>query len=328
MMLEATLRRLPEALRREPVAVVMGGPSPEREVSLRSGQRVLQSLRKLGFKASPLEADLSLAQHLVAHKFHLAFLATHGCPGEDGSIQGLLEGMGISYTGAGVAGSVLALNKLAAKALLQPQGMLTPTWSAIDQRQPAENLVGQLGASLGFPLIVKPTYGGSSLGVRLCSDKAELRAALDHLMPEHRDLFAEKYVAGRELTVSVLEDARGVPYALPVLELQPRRLFYDYESKIDEGGIDFVLPAPLTPELDAEVVRLALEAHRRLEQRDFSRSDFILDADNRLQYLETNSIPGLTELSDLPAQALAKGMAFEEVVAGVLLGAWRRHSKN
>ncbi len=323
-MLEALIRGLPPRLKELKTAVVMGGTSPEREVSLRSGARVLAALERLGLPVLGMEFDRHLAQRLVVEQVSLAFLAVHGVPGEDGSLQGLLEGLGIAYTGAGVNGSALAINKLASKALLDRAGLAMPRWRPVEHDRPLEVVAHDLARDIRFPMVLKPVFGGSSLGVRLANHISELRTALELLLPQYPDLFAEAHVKGREITVSILEDSRGAPYALPILELQPKNLFYDYECKTRQGMTDFLVPADLPKAAARRAVDNAISAHRLLDQRDFSRSDFILSETGEVSYLETNSIPGLTELSDLPAQAAAYGMSFEECVVSALRGALRR----
>ncbi|MBF0245829.1 MAG: D-alanine--D-alanine ligase [Planctomycetes bacterium] len=323
-MLDAVYKRVPPELRQERVAVVLGGPSPERDISIRSGQRVAEALGRLSLDCLLLEADAKLPAILKEHGVRLVFLATHGVPGEDGSLQGLLEGISVAYTGASVVGSALAIHKLASKRLLSAEGIPTPHGIAIADDVPVETLVHQLAADVYFPMIIKPVFGGSSIGVRLARNVPELRTCLELLLGQHGPLMAERYVPGRELTLSILEDSRGRPYPLPILELQPKNIFYDYECKVEKGKTDFIVPAELDEGTKIEAERLAMEAHRHLRMRDFSRSDFILDPEGALWYLETNSIPGLTDLSDLPAQAKAHGMTFEELVLTVLLGAWRR----
>lgn len=323
-MIEAIIKRIPKDLIATRCAVLMGGPSPEREVSLRSGGRVLAAMKRLGFSVVGIEADREMPARLRDEGVRLVFLATHGVPGEDGTIQGFLDTLGISYTGAGVPGSALAMDKLASKALLAKFGVTTPAYSLVERNAALETIVHDLASSVGFPMILKPVDGGSSLGVRLAADVSELRTSLELLMAVHDRIFAEAYVPGREITVSILEDSRGRPYCLPILELSPKNLFYDYECKTIQGKTDFLVPAKLGKNTQKDAETQGLLAHTRLLQRDFSRSDFIVDASGGLHYLETNSIPGLTDLSDLPAQAKAYGMSFEEVVLSALLGANRR----
>ena len=326
-MLEVLIRRIPPELLQTPIAVIMGGTSQEREFSYRSGLRVEKALKTLGFKVYPLEYDASLQSQLEQHQLQLCFLATHGVPGEDGKLQGYLESVGRHYSSASVSGCALSMNKLASKALMASSGIRTPDWMSINPELALEDSVRMMAQRLGFPLILKPVFGGSSIGVRLVNDILECRTALENLFKEHYHLFAEQYIKGRELTVSILEDSKARPFALPVMELEPKSLFYDYECKLNSGKKDFTVPALLSDEQYSKIIQQSLEIHRLLMLRDVSRSDFILSEQGELFVLETNAIPGLTENSDLPAQAKAFGMSFEEVVLSVLMGPWRRYCR-
>jgi len=324
-MMQALARRVPAALKRLPLAVIMGGESIERDFSLRSGKHLESAYKLLGLNVFPLHYDSTLQVNLEAEGIKVCVLATHGVPGEDGKLQGYLESIGCFYSGASVAGSALAMNKCSAKTLLAAHGIKTPTWRWVDPQAPLEQTATCLAVELGFPLVLKPTFGGSSIGIRLVHDLIELRTALEELSMQHHHLFAEAYIAGREFTVSILEDHKGRAYPLPIMELEPKNLFYDYESKWSGTSMDYRVPATLEPFLEKKILEQTTLIHRVLMQRDHSRSDFILGKDGELYYLETNSIPGLTENSDLPAQASAAGMTFEEVALSILMGPYRRY---
>lgn len=323
-MMEALLKRIPDQLKDLPIAVIMGGESVEKDFSLRSGRNIEQALKRLGLKVIPLQYNTSLKESLDAHGIQVCVLATHGVPGEDGKLQGYLEHLGLSYSGASVAGSALAMNKLASKSLMQSIGIQTPPYQWINPNDPIEKTASQLATKLKFPLVLKPTFGGSSIGIRLVQDLIELRTALTELSDQYDDLFAETFISGREFTVSVLEDLKGLPYNLPIMELRSANLFYDYEAKWSGQSMDCHVPAEIDEELSSRLSAQALLIHQLLKQRDHSRSDFMLSHTGELYYLETNSIPGLTENSDLPAQARAAGMTFEEVVLSILMGPYRR----
>ena len=323
-LLETILKRIPEGLRGTSVAVISGGVSLERDISIRSGQRVGRALEALGFQVLALEYDAQLQRHLEMSGIKLCCLATHGVPGEDGKLQGYLESVGCFYSGASVVGSALSMNKLATKALLASEGISTPPWCRIRREDSIEDTVRHLSVQLGFPLVLKPTFGGSSIGVRLVHDRAECRMALEDLMNDHHHLFAEKYIRGRECVVSYLEDIHCRPFALPIMEVEPKNLFYDYECKVASGKKDFVVPAVLEASIEKRLLDWGRRAHEVLYMRDMSRSDFMLSENGEIHYLETNSIPGMTDNSDLPAQAKAGGMAFEELVLAMVMGPWRR----
>lgn len=323
-MLDILRKRIPEELSKMKIAVVMGGSSDEKDFSYRSGHEVINALTNLNLNCESIDLDSNVLSNIKDKNIELVFLATHGVPGEDGRIQGGLDQMGIPYTSAGVEGSVLAINKIVSKSLLCKCGIQTPDWEMIDAQDSIEDNAQYLTKSLGFPMIIKPTTGGSSIGVRLCQNVTELRTSLELLLKEHKEIFAEKFIEGRELTVSVLEDSRSKPYCLPILEVALKNLFYDYESKWVDGIVDFHVPAKLDSKLENALIDQSIKIHKLLKQRDVSRSDFILGKKNEIFYLETNSIPGLTQLSDLPAQARAHGMMFEEAALAILLGALRR----
>lgn len=323
-MLEALLKRIPSDLKELPVAVIMGGESIERDFSLRSGRHIVQALEHLNLNVKALHYDEHLKDALEQDGISLCLLATHGVPGEDGKLQGYLESIGKYYSGASVAGSALSMNKIAAKSILKSQGIETPAWMVLHKNQAYEPQICASASSLGFPMVIKPTFGGSSIGVRLVQNLQELRASLGELFESHHHLFVEQYIVGKEVTVSALEDFKGRAYSLPVMELHSANLFYDYESKINGDSMSFQVPADISEEVSHRLSQLSLEIHDSLMQRDHSRSDFIISDEGQLYYLETNSIPGLTENSDLPAQAKAAGMTFEEVVISILMGPYRR----
>jgi D-alanine-D-alanine ligase len=302
----------------------MGGASLEREFSFRSGNRVVSALSSLGWTPQVLELQEGWRDRLVAMDMPLCFLTTHGCPGEDGRLQANLEELGLSFTCATIEGCAIAMNKWASKAVAASLGIQTPAWKVVDSQVSLEDTAKGLATELGFPLVLKPVYGGSSVGVRMVRDLMECRTALETLPEFLGPLMAEVCVVGREVTVSVLEDDRGVPFVLPIMELEPRDLFYDTEMKLDKNKKDFVVPADLSKSIEDRLREWTLMVHRRMMMRDCSRSDFMIDDNGQVFYLETNAIPGLTENSDLPAQACAGGLAFEELVLMILKGAWRR----
>lgn len=289
--------------------------------------RVLEALEGLGIKALGLEADDTLPQKLDQEGVEICFLATHGGGGEDGQLQGFLEKTGRDFTGARVSGSALAMSKVASKSMVRAEGLLTPDWKMIDTSSSTESIARECSSSLGFPMVIKPIFGGSSINVRLVQNLMEFRTTLEELRELENHLMAESFIQGREFTVSILEDGSAKPYALPIMELEPQSLFYDYDTKLNAELKDFSVPADIEETVKKELEKISLKLHLILHQRDLSRSDFILDEGGRLHYLETNSLPGLTHNSDLPAQASASGLTFEEVVVSVLTGPLRRRLK-
>ena len=310
-----------EQLRSLNIGVLMGGPSRERAVSLRSGARVLESLLGQGFRATGLDVDHRIAARLAENDINFAFLAVHGRFGEDGALQGLLEVAGIPYTGSGVLASSVAMNKVATKRLLHSVGVPTAPFSEIDVDRGVDVEARRVADSLGLPLVVKPVAEGSSLGVRIVDSHAALEKALRSDLYYYGKVFAEKFVAGCEVTVGIL-GTNGASRALPVLELRPKNQFYDYEAKYTDGMTEFVIPAELSPAATSAVQRAATTTHRTLGCRGMSRVDAIVTDAGEVSVLEVNTIPGLTELSDLPAQAGAAGMSFDELIFEILKSAY------
>ncbi len=302
------------------IGVLMGGLSGEREISLRSGRNCLRALQARGFRAVPVDALRDVAQRLDEEGIEVAFLALHGRYGEDGTIQGLLEMMGIPYTGSGVLASALAMNKTAAKKVVRGSGIPTPDYYEIGMDDAPRSVADRVQEELGCPVMLKPVEEGSSLGVFKCRDDAQLLAAVQQGRTEFGAMFAERFVPGTEITVGVLE-RDGVAEALPILELVPKNDFYDFEAKYTEGMTEFILPARLDPAVYAESQRVALAAFAAIGCRGYGRIDIMVDGGGRPWFIEVNTLPGMTELSDLPAQAQAAGISYEDLVETILLTA-------
>lgn len=309
-----------QVLKTKTIGVLMGGLSGEREVSLRSGENCLHALLARGYRAVGIDAVRDVARRVEAAGVDVAFLALHGRYGEDGTIQGLLEMMGIPYTGSGVLASALAMNKIAAKKVVRGTGVTTPDYYEVDAEEPGVLVSARIEAELGFPVMLKPVEEGSSLGVFKCKCDADLRIALDEGREQFGAVFAERFVAGTEITVGVLERNGGLE-ALPILELLPKNEFYDYEAKYTEGMTDFVLPARLAPSVYAEAEREAVAAFVAVGCRGYARVDMMVDGAGRPWFVEVNTLPGMTNTSDLPAQARAAGISYEELVETILLTA-------
>ena len=292
------------------VGVVMGGPSSEREVSLKSGRGVLEALRSRGHDAVAVDwkAGESLPAALTAAGVQVVFNALHGVWGEDGCVQGLLECMGIPYTGSGVMGSAIAMDKVMTKRIFDRMGVPSARWRI--------GATPDDVAAVGFPLVVKPSREGSSVGVTIVRDPAALPAALDEARRWHGELLLEEYVAGREIQVAVLDDA-----VLGDVEIRPAKEFYDYEAKYLRNDTQYLCPAPVTDEEHARLAAIALEAHRALGCTGYSRVDLILAPDGRAICLEVNTLPGLTEKSLVPKIAAAAGIDYATLCERILAGA-------
>jgi len=301
------------------VAVLKGGRSLERQVSLRSGARVEDALARLGHEVVSVDVGLDLIGRLRAAQPDVAFVALHGRDGEDGTVQELLEIIGVPYTGSGVLACVQAMDKVLTKHLLVDAGIPTPEFFAF-----SETAFRDLGAAealpaieerLSFPIVVKPSSQGSALGVKFAATAADVPAALVSAFSYDPKVLLERHVAGRELAVSVLDGE-----ALPVVEAVPDEdRFYDFESRYDIGATDFVCPAQLPAGVGESVQEIALSTYRLLGLAGFGRVDLMLDSrDGKPYVLEANPIPGLTDTSLLPQAADAAGIGFDSLVERLL----------
>ncbi len=299
------------------VAVLKGGRSLERNVSLRSGARVEDALGRLGHDVVALDVGTDLVKRLSGERPDIAFVAMHGVGGEDGTVQELLEILGIPFTGPGAAACARCMDKSLAKHAIREAGLPTPDWFAFNstafRELGAADALGRLEQSLGFPLVVKPSRGGSSLGVRFAAAAGEVPQALVSAFSYDERVLLERFVDGREVAVSVLGEE-----ALPIVEAIPAQGDrYDFEARYEIGRTRFVCPADLGESVRAAVNEAAIAAYRALGCSGFARIDLILGSDGP-QVLEANAIPGLTDTSLLPQAAEAAGMSFEQLVARIL----------
>jgi len=304
--------------------VLKGGRSLEREVSLRSGANAEAALRRLGHDVLEVDVDQHLVRVLRAERPDAAFIALHGKGGEDGTVQELLEILEIPYTGPGVLACERAMDKVVAKAHFAAAGVSTPAAYAFSQDAFRELGAGEaipdIRERLGLPLVVKPAKQGSALGITVAREAGDVPAALMNALAYDDRVLMERFVAGRELAVSVLGTSE--PWALPVVEAIPRDSdFYDFEARYTPGLTDFEAPARLDDGLAQEAARVALACYSALGCRGVSRVDMIMDPDGRLWVLETNAIPGMTDTSLLPKAAEAAGLGFDEVVERILADA-------
>lgn len=295
------------------IGVLMGGLSAERDVSLKSGAAVHRALLDRGYDAIAIDVGRDLAAVLRSEKIQAAFIALHGRYGEDGCVQGVLELMGIPYTGSGVLASALAMNKLYAKQAFAAAGLLTTPFVALQRGD--RIMPGDLPFNL--PLVVKPVQEGSSVGVSIVKDEASFAQALDEAFRYDRIVLVEQYVKGQEIQVGILNDR-----AIGAIEIIPKNEFYDFEAKYTDGMAEHVFPARLSPEVYAAVQVRGLAAHRALGCDGYSRVDFLVTPDNGFYVLEVNTLPGMTALSLLPEIAQkGAGLSFEELVEEIIAGA-------
>lgn len=312
-----------EALKSKRIAVLCGGQSGEREVSFRSGHGVAEALRAQGFEAVEIDPGADLPAQMCQAGAEVAFIALHGGAGEDGTIQAVLEYAGIAYTGSGVLGCALTMDKVQTKRILTAESLPTPGYAVIAKNHDLEFAVEAICEELGLPVVVKPIAEGSSLGVSIPKTEEELRRDLTAVVDKYGVALVEEFIAGTELTVGVIGVGERLR-ALPVLELVPHNEFYDYEAKYTKGLTDMIVPARISEEATAEAQRLAVEAHEATSCRGVSRVDMHLDAEGRLWITEINASPGMTETSDLPAAAEAAGMGYAELVVEILRSAVER----
>ena len=296
------------------IAVLMGGPSEEHEISLRSGQGVVEALQRRHWSAQPLVIPQTLAipeacefvrQALKRLGAEVAFLALHGTFGEDGTIQQLCEDLHLAYTGSDAAASRLGMNKVASRRRFEAAGLSVPRWRAVTL---ADGPASRQLNGVSYPLVVKPVSQGSSLGVSVVQRPTALPEAIAAASRYGAQVIIEEWVAGRELTVGVLGET-----PLPVIEIRPHEGFFDYAAKYTPGSTDYLVPAPLDDDVTRRVQAIGVAAHRALGCRHLSRADLILTPDNVPVLLEVNTIPGFTQTSLLPKAAECVKISYDEL---------------
>jgi D-alanine-D-alanine ligase len=294
------------------VAVLLGGKSAEREVSLKSGGMVLAALRKKGVDAYPFDPAERNIEDLVKQKFDKAFIVLHGRFGEDGTVQGILEWLGIPYTGSGVLASALAMDKLRTKRLWQAEGLPTPPYRVLEKGSDFKAVAKRLG----LPLMVKPASEGSSIGMSKVRKADALEEAYALAVNYDPVVIAEKFIQGIELTGAILGDE-----ALPLIRLETPRDFYDYEAKYIANDTRYTVPAGLPDKKEQELRALCLTAFRALGCRGWGRVDLMVSKQGRPYLLEVNTAPGMTDHSLVPMAARAIGLSYEDLCVKILEGA-------
>jgi D-alanine-D-alanine ligase len=308
------------------VAVLKGGRSLERQVSLKSGARVQDALERLGHEVIPIDVGADLVAQLTADRPDIAFVALHGRDGEDGTVQELLEAMGIPYTGSGVSACIRASDKVLAKHAMRDRGVPTPDFFAFSETAfkdlGAAQALPAIEARLQFPIVVKPAAQGSALGIKFARTAQDVPAALVAAFSYDRKVLLERHVVGRDLAVSII-DEDGARRALPIVEAVPKEEdFYDFEARYEIGRTSFICPAEIDAEIADRASALALEVYDLLGCAAFARVDLMLESESHeLFVLEANVIPGLTETSLLPQAADAAGISFDELVGRILTSA-------
>lgn len=294
----------------------MGGQSAEREISLKTGQAVYAALVRKGYTATRIDVDVSLPRKLRARKVQLAFLALHGRGGEDGTVQGLLEVMGIPYTGSGVQASAMGMNKAVTKAFVRMHGV--PVAPGVVMQRTGNRT---MPAQLSWPLVVKPANEGSTVGVSVVRKPSQWKGALRRAFERDHEVLVESFIDGRELAVSVLDGE-----ALPPVEIVAPNAFYDYAAKYEKADTRYLCPAPVTMGLEQRVKALAVRAYRVLGCAGAARVDFRLNRFGRPVFLEINTIPGMTRRSLLPMSAARAGLDYDSLTERILQSGLARQS--
>ncbi|MFZ1547546.1 MAG: D-alanine--D-alanine ligase [Candidatus Nitrotoga sp.] len=291
------------------VAVLYGGRSAEREISLKSGSAVLTALLKSGVNAHPFDPAEQDLHKLLEGGFQRAFIALHGRFGEDGTVQGALELMNIPYTGSGVLASALAMDKWRSKLVWQAAGLPIPAYEMLD----ASSDLAAIANRLGLPLFIKPANEGSSVGISKVKKASELLAAYAEAAKHDKLVMAEVFISAGEYTVAILGEQ-----ALPVIKIEPANEFYDYEAKYLRNDTRYLCPAGLSQEKETEMQRLALQGFALIGGAGWGRVDFLVDETGQPYLLEINTVPGMTDHSLVPMAARQAGMSFEQLVLTIL----------
>ncbi|GAC1392770.1 MAG: D-alanine--D-alanine ligase [Vulcanimicrobiaceae bacterium] len=289
------------------VAVVMGGPSSEREVSMETGYAVMRALQSLGYDAKSLDYDERFIESIRKIAPDVVFIGLHGPGGEDGQIQAILDYLHLPYAGSSVEACAMAMDKHITKKLLAAEGLPTAAWDVFDL---AGGTLPLLPGSLDLPLVVKPRNEGSAVGVTLVKNHEQWTQTMLNVSEQYSEVLAEEYIPGREFTCAIL----GMD-ALPIVEIIPNKdEFYTYDAKYAAGGSTHIVPAHIDEDLAARMQMLALSVHRLLGLRDYSRTDFIVTKEGRPYILEINTLPGLTPVSLFPDACNAAGISFEALI--------------
>jgi D-alanine-D-alanine ligase len=292
------------------IALLYGGESSEREVSLSSGAAVQQALEALGLSVVAIDVKIAtLAEQLLREKIEHCFIALHGGFGEDGTVQALLNSLGISYTGSNVLGCALAMDKQRTKLLWQGAGIATAAFVSVD----AASKWADVSASIGSKMMIKPACEGSSIGMSLVENEAEFNEAMALALRYDTDVIAEKWISGNEYTVAILGDV-----ALPMIRLKTDHRFYDYEAKYQSNDTQYICPCGLDEKVEQEIQQQALQAFKLLGCSGWGRVDVMTEADGSYYFLEANTVPGMTDHSLVPMAAKATGKNFTQLVAEIL----------
>ena len=288
----------------------MGGPGEEKDVSLKSGQAIKKALNHNGYDVTSIILDTKL-EKLVKEllSVDLVFLGLHGNIGENGTIQGFLDALGIIYTGSGPLSSAICMDKNISKIIAKNNGIMTPKWKLCD------TVIDD--AKMNYPVIVKPNGQGSTVGLRIAHNESELKPALEYAFNYDNSVLVEEYIQGRELTVMLIDGK-----AQPVCEIIPSHEFYDYECKYTAGMSKYICPAEIDDNISNYVKKISENLFDLLKCENYSRADFRMDDQNKFWFLEMNTLPGMTDTSLAPISALAAGISFNELIDKIVMQAW------
>lgn len=295
-------------LKGKKIGVLMGGLSPEREVSLTTGQAVFEAIQRNGLDAVTIDVDRNIAVNLAESRVDIAFIALHGTYGEDGTIQGILEYANIPYTGAGVLGSSIAYDKVKSKEIFKFNNIPSADYQVFDRNQK-----NNAPRTLALPVVVKPSTQGSSIGISIVKNESEWPEALELAFKYSEEVLVEKFIEGRLVAIGMNGEQ-----PLPIVHIKPKAEFYDYESKYTQGKTDYICPADLSAEEKSRCEDAAIKVVRALKSRGIPRVDAIIDDQGTPYVLEINTIPGMTPISLLPMAAKQAGMSFDELVLEIL----------
>jgi D-alanine-D-alanine ligase len=293
--------------RNKRIGVLMGGISREREVSLRTGGAMLKALQEGGYQAMGIEVSADICTRLLEAEIEVAVIALHGRWGEDGTMQGLLELLRIPYTGSGVLASALAMNKIKAKEIFLYHGLPTPEFAVVEQGKEPEE------PPFPPPWVVKPASEGSTIGIDIVMDRQGLEEAVRRARGHDQEVLVERFIKGKELTVAIL---KGKP--LPIIEIAPKKGFYDYHAKYTPGQTDYICPARISERQEKEIGALGLRAYHALGCSGCARVDLFLSEKGEAFITEVNTLPGMTETSLVPKAAAQKGISFLQLVEIIL----------
>ena len=292
------------------IAVLMGGPGEEKDVSLKSGEAIKKALNHNGYDVTSIILDAKL-EKLVKEllSVDLVFLGLHGNIGENGTIQGFLDALGIIYTGSGPLSSAICMDKNISKIIAKKNGIMTPKWKLCD------TVIDD--AKMNYPVIVKPNGQGSTVGLQIAHNESELKPALEYAFNYDNSVLVEEYIQGRELTVMLIDGK-----AQPVCEIIPSHEFYDYECKYTAGMSKYICPAEIDDNISNYVKKISENLFDLLKCENYSRADFRMDDQNKFWFLEMNTLPGMTDTSLAPMSALAAGISFNELIDKIVMHAW------